>query len=326
MSSPGRSGSSHVWPRVPGRIEGRSGGPTLIALGGIHGNEPAGLLAAERVLERIAAEDLVGRGQFDGSFVVLAGNRTALERGVRYVDRDLNRGWTQATVAGLGTPAGTPPDASASPHAVEDAEQRELWHELEGVLAAARGGVYFVDLHTTSAAGPPFMVVDDGPEQLPFALAFGLPAFLGLVGRLTSTLMPFLVRRGVVGVAIEGGQNEAASSVDHHEAILWIALVEAGLVPPRALRDLPAMRDRLDRARRGLPRAIEVYHRHAIRKEDDFRMAPGFANIQRIARGTLLAHDRHGEIRAPEDCLVVMPLYQGLGDDGFFLGREIRVG
>ena len=50
-------------------------------------------------------------------------------------------------------------------------------------------------------------------------------------------------------------------------------------------------------------------------------MEPGFANIQSIAAGTLLARDRGGEIRAHEDCLVVMPLYQGQGDDGFFLGR-----
>ena len=54
-------------------------------------------------------------------------------------------------------------------------------------------------------------------------------------------------------------------------------------------------------------------------------MEPGFANIQPVARGQLLARDRRGEIRAPEDCLVVMPLYQGLGDDGFFLGRDLRL-
>ncbi len=322
MSSTGR-----VWPRVPGRVQGRPGGPTLITLGGIHGNEPAGLLAGERVLARIATEDFVRRGLFDGELIALAGNLPALERGVRFVDRDLNRGWSADALAAIGPGARRAPDGTAkAPRAIEDREQLELWAEIEVALRAARGPVYFVDLHTTSAAGAPFVVVDDGPEQLPFALGFGLPAFLGLVGRLSSSLMPYLVRHGVVGVAVEGGQNDAASSVDNHEAILWIALVEAGLVPARALPDLAALRERLDRARRGLPRAIEVYHRHAIHPLDDFRMAPGFANIQRIARGTLLAHDRHGEIRAAEDCLVVMPLYQGLGDDGFFLGREVRVG
>ena len=41
---------------------------------------------------------------------------------------------------------------------------------------------------------------------------------------------------------------------------------------------------------------------------DGFRMEPGFANIQPIAAGTLLARDNAGEIRAPEDCMMVMPL------------------
>lgn len=305
-----------AWPRVVGRVTGKGTGPTLIALGGIHGNEPAGLLAAERVLARLAGEKLVERGFLAGELVVLAGNRKALAKGVRYIDRDLNRGWTSEG----------PDGASRKKEPVEDGEQRELWSEIESAVRAARGPVYCLDLHTTSAAGAPFVVANDGPEQLPFALGFGLPAFLGLVGRLSSALLPFLVRRGVIGVAVEGGQNDSALSVDHHEAVIWIALVEAGLVEPDVRADLPQLRETLERTRRGLPRAIEVYHRHAIHPEDDFRMEPGFANIQRIHRGTLLAHDRHGEIRASEDCLVVMPLYQGLGDDGFFLGREIAVG
>ena len=55
-------------------------------------------------------------------------------------------------------------------------------------------------------------------------------------------------------------------------------------------------------------------------------MEPGFANIQRIQAGQLLARDRQGEIRAREDGVLVMPLYQRLGDDGFFLGKEERPG
>jgi hypothetical protein len=38
----------------------------------------------------------------------------------------------------------------------------------------------------------------------------------------------------------------------------------------------------------------------------------------------LLARDRHGDIRAPEAGLMLMPLYQSQGTDGFFLVREVR--
>jgi len=170
----------------------------------------------------------------------------------------------------------------------------------------------------------PFVVADGVEKAQAFALELPLPVFFGLMGKLSSALLPWLLARGVLGVAVEGGQNEASSSVDHLEAVLWIGLVAAGVVARDALPDFAALTARLERAGQGLPHAIEVYHRHGIVAEDRFAMAPGFANIQPVGRGTLLARDRRGEIRADEDCLLVMPLYQGLGDDGFFLGREIR--
>lgn len=53
-------------------------------------------------------------------------------------------------------------------------------------------------------------------------------------------------------------------------------------------------------------------------------MEPGFANFQRVKQGELLARDHRGEITARESGMVLLPLYQALGDDGFFLGREVR--
>jgi hypothetical protein len=146
-----------------------------------------------------------------------------------------------------------------------------------------------------------------------------------LLDRIHGTLLGFLAERGVTVLGIEGGQNESAASVEHHEAVLWIALVTLGMASPESTPDLDGLRERLDRLPRDLPRSIEVYARYAITPEDRFRMEPGFANLQPIRAGTLLARDRHGEIRAPADSLLIMPLYQGLGDDGFFLGRSRQV-
>jgi succinylglutamate desuccinylase len=303
---------------VVGRIGGGTGaagsaGPVLVALGGIHGNEPAGLHAAERVLARVARERMAERGLVRGTLVVLAGNRAALAAGTRFIDRDLNRGWGE----------GPRPDAAA---VSEDGEQLELQGALDDAFAAAAAGErYFLDLHTTSAPGVPFVVADGVERAQAFALAFPLPVFFGLMGKLSSALLPWLAGRGVIGVAVEGGQNEAPVSVEHHEAVLWIALVASGVLAKEAVPDRAAHVARLESAGRGLPHAIEVYHRHGIVPDDQFRMTPGFANIQPVGRGTLLARDRRGEIRADEDCLLVLPLYQGMGDDGFFLGRELRV-
>ncbi len=308
-----------AWPRVLGRVGSPGGtahGPVLVALGGIHGNEPAGLFAAERVLARIARERMAERGLLRGTFVALAGNRAALATGARFLVRDLNRGWSDDALEEL---------PAVDAREAEDREQVELHAAIVEAFAAAPSDArYFVDLHTTSAPGVPFVVADGIERAQAFALTFPLPVFFGLIGKLSSALMPYLAQHGVLGVAVEGGQNDAPAAVEHHEAVLWIALVAAGVLAVEAVPDLAAFRATLANARHGLPHAIEVYHRHGIVPEDDFRMAPGFANLQPVAGGTLLARDRRGEIRAPEDCLLVMPLYQGLGDDGFFLGRELR--
>ena len=300
--------------RVLGRVRGEEPGPTLIALGAIHGNEPAGVHAANRVLATLDANDV------RGEFVALAGNRVALSQGVRFIHRDLNRGWTDEAIDRARAAAAGGVKLSA-----ENREQLDLLETIEEAVREARGAVFFVDLHTTSAPGIPFVVADGRDGDHKFPLAFGLPVFFGLSDRLASALTPYLTRRGITAVAIEGGQNESESAVLNHEAVIRIALAESGVVAREAAgaSELATCEQRLEDARRGLPQAIEVYHRHAIRPDDGFRMEPGFANIQPIAAGTLLARDKQGEIRAEEDCLVVMPLYQGLGDDGFFLGRAL---
>jgi hypothetical protein len=52
-------------------------------------------------------------------------------------------------------------------------------------------------------------------------------------------------------------------------------------------------------------------------------MEPGFKNLDHAKNQQLLARDRNGEIRAPHDGLVMLPLYQPQGDDGFFWGRAV---
>jgi len=191
-------------------------------------------------------------------------------------------------------------------------------------MHAARGPVTFLDLHTTSAPGIPFAMVRNEPERRAFAEQFPLPIIMGLLELVDNTLLEFMRTRGCVTLGVEAGQNDAESSVDHHEAVLWQALASAGLAREKDLPDLTPYRAVLAAARRDVPHVMVVEQRHAIGPEDDFRMEPGFGNIERVEAGRLLAHDRRGEIRAPRHCILLLPLYQPQGDDGFFLGRELE--
>jgi succinylglutamate desuccinylase len=281
-----------------GRVRGAAPGPMLIVVAGIHGNEPAGVRAAARALEQLGSVRLAG------DVVALAGNVRALRLGRRYQTRDLNRMWT-------GDPAsGDDPEAL---------ERRELGAALDAALAAARGPACFLDLHTTSAAGVPFAMIFDTPAHRAFARAFPLPILLGLEGHIAGVITGYMNGRGCMTLACEGGQHDDPASERSLEALLWIAVAAAGLAPPAELPAWPFAW--LDRTRGDLPRLIEVVARQPA--ADGFVMEPGFANIARVRAGQLLARDRRGPIHAPADGLVLLPLYQAQGHDGFFLGREV---
>jgi succinylglutamate desuccinylase len=303
---------------TPPRLIGRAGrspdgapAPTLLVLAGLHGNEPAGVIAAERVLETIARRGLAPRG----TLVALRGNRRALAAGKRFLERDLNRGWSPEAIAAV--------RAGAEPDGPEGEERRELIVALDQVVAGARGPLFVIDLHTTSATGVAFAMVGADARQRAFAARFPLPVVSGLLGRIRGTLLEYLASAGFLALGMEGGQNDGPDSALNHEALLWLALVELQMLDPLAVPELEQHRARLAGARAALPHLVHVHHRHALWPDDQFRMEPGFANLQRIAEGELLARDRHGEIRAPETGVLLMPLYQTLGDDGFFLGREV---
>ncbi len=291
---------------------GDTAGPTLVAVAGIHGNEPAGIAAARRVFARLERGDVVLRGEL----VVFAGNVGALRQGARYAGKDLNRQWSEAHVAAVRAMSEGERDA-------EDREQVELLGAIEGAMARARGKMHLADLHTSSAAGVPFVLFGDTLAQRSFVGAFPLPVIIGLEEQIDGALSEYWTRRGCVTFTVEGGQHAAEASVDSLEAVLWLALDRAGMIDGAALPEVRAGRVLLDAQRGDLPRVLEVVSRRAITDEDGFRMEPGFRNIDRAGVGQVLARDRRGDIVAPHNGVVILPLYQAKGSDGFFWGREV---
>ena len=294
-------------------IRGNLPGPTLLIFGSIHGNEPAGVLAAERVLPRLQER----RADLRGEVVMLRGNTRALQRNVRYINADLNRLWRTDSASTAESGNFLPFEAS------ERVEQRELLAVLKEVISRARGDVYFVDLHTTSAQGKPFATVGDTLRNRRFAQHFPVTIVLGLEEQIEGTLLEYINNLGAVTMGFEAGQHEATTSVDHHEAVIWNATFATGNLRREDVIELDHLQSVL-RLASGGRRVVEVRHRRAISAADEFQMEPGFRNFQPVRRGQILARDRMGEIRARETGLILLPLYQKLGDDGFFLGRDVK--
>ena len=304
-------GPGRIFPRLLGSYGGESAGPLVVGIGGMHGNEPAGAVALQRTLEILRARNV----PFRGTLVGVTGNRAALARGCRYIDEDFNRAWSQERVrrvrAGL----------SRADTTSEEREQRELLVCLDAQLAQRRGPVVCMDLHTTSAAGAPFVVIGDTLLNRRFGFRLGAPVVLGLEERLESTILNHLGEEGYVAVGFEGGQNESPSAVDIHMGAIRTVLATAGCI--RA-GDLPLPHDGAGEGARDAPPVVEVRYHHVIRAGDDFVMKPGFTNFQPVERGQVLARDRGGPIHASETGQILMPLYQGQGTDGFFLVRPVR--
>ena len=304
-------------PRVLGSYDRGVTGPLLVITAGIHGNEPASVHALGRVFKEI--EQL--KPPLTGRVVALVGNRGALAQDVRYLDTDMNRLWSESKLTEIAAA-----DPKTDKH--ERKEQRELVALIEKEVAAARGRVTMMDLHSTSGDGPPFIVLDDTPENRKLASALYAPAILGLVKSVEGTIVDYAKAKGHACVILEGGQNRAPTTIDHHESAVWIMLVEAGLL---AEKDCPAIaqhRARMKKSADGLPGAVEVCLRYAVEPEEHFEMLPGFRSFQPVSQGQLLAlGGRSGQrpIRCPIGAILLMPRYQGQGADGFFLARTVNL-
>jgi succinylglutamate desuccinylase len=249
--------------RIVGKIVGDETGPSVIVMSGIHGNEPAGIKAAERVLQQLEAN---GAPRLRGRLVVLAGNLRALGENTRFIERDLNRQWTPAKVARI--------RAGEGDGTIEESEQRELLALLEELIAESPPPLHFLDLHTSSADGPPFVTAGDTLRNRRFARKLPLPLILGLEEQVDGALLEYLNNLGVITTGVETGHHELQTSVDRHEAVLWLTLAAAGLLNDHASLDLKRCHRLLREAVRGIPRVVEVRHRHAIKAGDQFAIAP----------------------------------------------------
>jgi len=283
-------------------------GPRVIIVGGMHGNEPGGVLALQRVLAELEELRLPLRGRL----LCLGGNLEALRRGQRFIDRDLNRVW------GYGQ------EVPEGPGIYEFEVRDRLQAEIEPVLEGATEPVVFLDLHSTSAGGAPFSIIGDTRQNRRIALGLPVPVILGLEESVDGALLGYFGERGHIAVGFEGGQHDDPLTVDHHEAAVWITLIRAGALLREEVPRAVEFYDRLREGARGRPGVIEMRHRHHVRAEDEFSMREGFANFDPIARGDVLATDASGQVTSPESGLLLLPLYQGQGQDGFFVGREVR--
>lgn len=313
------------WRRVVGEARGGRDGPTLICLAGIHGNEPAGLHASARVIERLRASP----GSLRGRVLAVAGNLRALRKGdpsLRYQVRDLNRMFGDDTVAeSLATAAG-----AGDP---EQAEAAELVELLGRAAADAPKGSALLDLHTFSSPGPPFAYVEDSLPARRLGLSLGLPLIVGLDEELHGLLADYATNRlGLLSLVVEAGLHADPGAIGVHEAALWVALQALGMIADAdALAGFDTRALLRGRAGRQAGRFYDIRHRE-LEGDPPMEMLETTQAFLSVRMGvTCVATREHGGgrrevLRASADGILFMPnrqLRKRPADDAYFILRPI---
>lgn len=184
--------SSGIEPIVVDRGPGE---PIAAIVGSIHGDEPSGARAIERILD--ALED--GELSLDGGVRFIIANPPALDAGVRFLDTDLNRTF--------------PGDAEGN-------REERLAAAIERLIE----GLPTLSIHTTqSQAEPMAFVHPDREEAFRLARRLPIPHLIYTNGDTAGTL----TERGEV-VSIEAGRQGTPEAIDAAEALSRAFLVAVG--------------------------------------------------------------------------------------------------
>lgn len=276
--------------RVTGR--GHTTGPRLAIFGSVHGNEPCGLRASQRLQAELASGELQLR---QGTLFLVHGNPSASEQHERHTRGgvDLNRLFDFRFVTEL----------PAAHWAYEHHRALALRPLLESVDVV-------LDLHSTTSPAPAFVISSPLASARVLAEALGLSYVTygwelpELLGELV-VLAP-LTRRGLPAVSVECGQHDEARSTDVAYACLRRMLHALEMIPWPALASLPEV----PCTRLQMLAAVK-------RPSASFKFVRPLSSMQPLATGELIGCDENLALSAQRDCYVIMP------NDGVAVGEDM---
>lgn len=301
--------------RIRWSRSGNEKGPVLVLFVGVHGNEPAGIHAADQVAKRLSEED----GQINGSVYAVTGNIEAVKMGVRFLDTDLNRLWERFNTSHDFS------NRQAENRPAEYLESLEVKKTVDNIIEKHSGTTsdfVFIDLHTTSSKSCAFILLNDTLQNRNLAREFPVPQILGIEENIQGTLLSYINNLGYKAIGFEAGAHNAEVSVIRSQAFLWLVLHELGIY---TMSDENKVRNKkLLTTQNGVPDTYyEIVHHKIVDDPNKFEMLNGFENFDRIEKDTPLAYEYGKLIKAPETGRIFMPLYQNVGNDGFMIIREV---
>lgn len=294
--------------RIIGRYSSDKEGPLLVITASVHGNEPSGVIALEKIFDELESS----KPEIEGTILGILGNQKAFDKEQRYIDEDLNRTWTKENIQ----------------KAAKDTSEKKEMHEIIDLLKdfpeedyTTR---YFLDCHTTSSASLPYISVQKVDRNDDWAHHFPTYIVRGFSDIVSGTIDHYFTREGFTGFVFEAGKNYTETSIENQEGIIWLVIKEACKLDWESISCYPECFEAFKKNKAPGQKTFEIVYRHGLEKGDDFTMEPGFENFQKIEKGQLLAEHNGEKIHSDWDAYIFMPLYQSQGDDGFFIIKEVE--
>jgi len=282
------------------RFDSGKPGPHVLVNALTHGNEFCGMVAATHLLDQGIRPQV-------GTLTVSFANVAAYESfdaqrpfESRQLVHNLNRVWSAELLEGS-----------------DDSPELRRARELRPVVAAAD---HILDLHSTSQDVEPFWVYPAYARNAEVALAIGRPAVHLVMPNGLGSGVPVIQhgRHGIadsdagVAVVAECGQHFRQATGQVAVDVTLDFLAHFGLIAPRA-----------NGAPKPPQRRYELLQTYVV-ATPQFRFARPVIGFETFAQGELIATDGDKELRAPEDCTILMPTREAIaGREGMYLARAI---
>ncbi|MBA2964851.1 MULTISPECIES: succinylglutamate desuccinylase/aspartoacylase domain-containing protein [Ramlibacter] len=273
-------------------------GPHVLVNALTHGNEFCGMVAATHLLDNEVRPRI-------GTLTVSFANVEAYATfdpdrpfASRQLVHNLNRVWSDELLDGS-----------------QDSPELRRARALRPVVAAAD---HILDLHSTSEDVEPFWVYPGYARNAEVALAIGRPAVHLVMPSGLGSGTPVIQHGrhgehgGTAGAALvaECGQHFKRASGELAVDVTLDVLAHFGLIEPR-----PPVRQP--------QRRFELLRTYVI-QTPDYRFTRPVKGFETFAAGELIATDGEVEIRAPEDCTILMPAREPIvGKEGVYIARAL---
>lgn len=272
------------------KIVGDQPGKKLVVFGAVHGDEPCGSMALQNFLFQLIAGDLLFQC---GELVVVIANQEGLQLEKRYLEKNLNRLFVDAT-------------------SLDESYEYRRARELMPLLQRAD---YFLDIHSTSRPTAPFLFSEK--HLLSEAKLLGVPNIVmgwnDLAGAdLGGDTESYANQHDVVSFTLECGQHKDSQTLQNAYYYLLAFLKLHGAIHSDAVPSVPGVQN--------------VYQMFAVEKlyRADFQYECTPENFLFLAKDQCIGRDSMKSYLAPEDCYLIMPgnpSTTAVGEELFFLGR-----